>query len=93
MGNLIRYGIIIRYGICCFSLLFLVSCAGGSVDEPGVGAPPAPSQTDQEAQNQEQGSGPPALLALPLHDVRSGEVFQLQDYAGKTVFIEPMATW
>lgn len=92
MGKLIQSGII-RYGICCLSLLFLASCAGGSGDEPGVVAPAAPSQTEQEAQNQEQGSGPPALLSIPLFDARSGAEFRLSDYAGQTVFIEPMATW
>ena len=28
-----------------------------------------------------------------LTDVRSGETFTLADFAGKTVFVEPMATW
>lgn len=30
---------------------------------------------------------------LPLVDARSGETFTLADFAGKTVFVEPMATW
>ncbi len=33
------------------------------------------------------------LANLPLTDVRSGETFILAEFAGKTVFVEPMATW
>ena len=35
----------------------------------------------------------PAWKTIPLTDVRSGETFTLADFAGKTVFVEPMATW
>lgn len=30
---------------------------------------------------------------LPLTDVRTGETFTLADFAGETVYVEPMATW
>ncbi len=30
---------------------------------------------------------------LPLTDARTGATFTFADYAGKTVFVEPMATW
>lgn len=30
---------------------------------------------------------------LPLMNVRTGETFMLSDFAGKTLFVEPMATW
>jgi thiol-disulfide isomerase/thioredoxin len=30
---------------------------------------------------------------LPLTNARTGETFTLADFAGKTVFVEPMATW
>lgn len=30
---------------------------------------------------------------LPLTDARTGETFSLADFAGQTVFVEPMATW
>ena len=33
------------------------------------------------------------MAQLPLVDVRSGETFTLAEFAGKTVFVEPMATW
>jgi thiol-disulfide isomerase/thioredoxin len=30
---------------------------------------------------------------LPLTDAQTGETFTLADFAGKTVYVEPMATW
>jgi cytochrome oxidase Cu insertion factor (SCO1/SenC/PrrC family) len=30
---------------------------------------------------------------LPLVNARTGETFTLADFAGKTVYVEPMATW
>jgi len=35
----------------------------------------------------------PAWAAISLTDARTGESFSLADFAGKTVFVEPMATW
>ncbi len=35
----------------------------------------------------------PAWLDLPLTDARTGETFSLGSFAGKTVYVEPMATW
>ncbi len=35
----------------------------------------------------------PAWQTIALTDARSGESFTLADFAGKTVFVEPMATW
>lgn len=35
----------------------------------------------------------PAWHALSLTDARTGQVFTLADFAGKTVYVEPMATW
>jgi thiol-disulfide isomerase/thioredoxin len=35
----------------------------------------------------------PIWHALPLVDARTGETFTLADFAGKTVYVEPMATW
>lgn len=36
---------------------------------------------------------PAAWQQMALTDVRSGATFTLADFAGKTVFVEPMATW
>jgi hypothetical protein len=35
----------------------------------------------------------PDWLGLPLTDARTGEGFTMADLAGKTVYVEPMATW
>ena len=35
----------------------------------------------------------PAWAALPLVNARTGERFTIADYAGQTIFVEPMATW
>jgi len=35
----------------------------------------------------------PAWQQLELTDARTGETFTLADFSGKTVFVEPMATW
>ncbi len=35
----------------------------------------------------------PAWQQLSLTDARTGETFTLADFSGKTVFVEPMATW
>jgi len=35
----------------------------------------------------------PSWLDLPLTDARTGEAFSLGSFAGKTVYVEPMATW
>jgi hypothetical protein len=35
----------------------------------------------------------PAWHTLPLVDARTGQTFTLADLSGKTVYVEPMATW
>ena len=35
----------------------------------------------------------PAWQTISLTDARTGELFTLADFAGKTVFVEPFATW
>ncbi|MBK8050593.1 MAG: TlpA family protein disulfide reductase [Anaerolineales bacterium] len=35
----------------------------------------------------------PAWQQIPLTDARTGETFTLAGFAGKTVFVEPFATW
>jgi thiol-disulfide isomerase/thioredoxin len=45
------------------------------------------------AQAVSAGYTPRPWATLPLIDARTGATFTLADYAGKTVFVEPMATW
>ena len=35
----------------------------------------------------------PVWHDLPLTNARTGETFRLSDFTGKTVYVEPMATW
>jgi cytochrome oxidase Cu insertion factor (SCO1/SenC/PrrC family) len=35
----------------------------------------------------------PDWLALPIVDARTGQTFTMADFAGTTVYVEPMATW
>ena len=41
----------------------------------------------------EMASERPAWQSLPLTEARTGTPFTLADFAGKTVFVEPFATW
>ena len=56
--------------------------------------PSAPSDTPVEspsaapAQNER-----PGWQTLPIVNARTGETFTFADFAGQTVFVEPMATW
>lgn len=59
--------------------------------------PAAESEVAEELVSEESETIPtadlPAWQALPLVNARTGESFTLADFAGKTVFVEPMATW
>ena len=64
----------------CASNVWLAPVAAGTDDANAT--PPA--------QNSESA---PAWLSTDLTDACSGETFALADFAGKTLFIESMATW
>jgi thiol-disulfide isomerase/thioredoxin len=54
------------------------------------------SQPEDMAQGDEEmtmSGESPAWQTLSLTNARTGETFTLADFAGKTVFVEPMATW
>lgn len=54
------------------------------------------AETDDMTEEMEEEmamSDAPAWMSIALTDVRTGETFTLADFAGKTVFVEPMATW
>lgn len=50
-------------------------------------APAAAAQAETVAYNG------PAWASLPLVNAETGQTFTLADFAGKTVFVEPFATW
>lgn len=51
------------------------------------------ASSETEAMADEPPMELPAWQQIALTDVRTGESFTLGDFAGKTVFVEPMATW
>jgi len=63
-------------------LLAVVVAAGAFM----LAAPGAASPVAAQAER-------PGWHALPLVDARTGHQFTLADFAGKTVYVEPMATW
>lgn len=67
--------------------LLLAAIVAGSAllaAAPGVGTPVAAQAAQTER---------PAWHTLPLVDAATGQTFTLADFAGKTVYVEPMATW
>lgn len=61
-----------------------------SVDQSGMTA------TEKDATAAMSGAeamAAPAWATLPLVNARTGETFTLADLSGKTLFVEPMATW
>jgi thiol-disulfide isomerase/thioredoxin len=57
------------------------------IEDDGGERPAADSNTEQS------GVDRPAWQQLALTNARTGETFTLADFEGKTVFVEPMATW
>ncbi|GJM41010.1 MAG: hypothetical protein DHS20C20_12920 [Ardenticatenaceae bacterium] len=50
-------------------------------------------EMDEELADDVSMSDLPLWMTATLTDVRTGETFTFADFAGKTVFVEPMATW
>jgi thiol-disulfide isomerase/thioredoxin len=61
-------------------LLMLASCTSPNQNTPAI--------TQQSNQNTL-----PEWIKVPLTNARTGESFTLADFVGKTIFVEPMATW
>ena len=73
-------------------LLLLVFAAAACTADGAPRWPFTILTSDEQAAAEIPYSGAP-LATLPLVDARSGATFTLAEYAGKTVFVEPMATW
>lgn len=54
---------------------------------------PVPTLEQQANAPQAAALNLPTWQTLPLTNARTGETFTFADFAGKTVFVEPMATW
>jgi len=50
-------------------------------------------EEEMAAETDDTMAGLPEWQTIPLTEVRTGETFTLADFAGKTIFVEPMATW
>lgn len=61
---------------------------------PESAAPPPTSAVESSSAAVEgEGYMGAAWTSIELVDARTGETFRFADFAGKTVFVEPMATW
>ena len=69
--------------------LFVVTAPALTSSAKAAPASAAPASAATAAPAAER----PSWHALPLTDARSGQTFTLADFAGKTVYVEPMATW
>lgn len=69
------------------TLLVLTAACAGASDGGSRESPDTPTTSMSSMADR------PAWLAMQLTDARTGESFTLADFAGKTVYIEPMATW
>lgn len=69
--------------------------AGGEMTNEGMGEEQMEGEHDEMMESDDEMASAmlPAWQQLPLVDARTGESFTLADFAGKTVFVEPMATW
>jgi hypothetical protein len=74
--------------------VFLSACASSN---PSPTATVAIATRDTAANGSSDQSateyGGPEWTKLPLTNAHTGETFTLANFAGKTVYIEPMATW
>ncbi|MFN8592234.1 MAG: redoxin family protein [Thermomicrobiales bacterium] len=52
-----------------------------------------PLQKASDSASQAAPNDAPPWLAMELTDACSGTTFSLADFAGKTIYVEPMATW
>lgn len=80
-----------------FVLIFAAAIAGCS-PENQIAPTPSPTAAESAADQ----AVPPAPLVenerpswqtVPIVNARTGETFTFADFAGQTVFVEPMATW
>ncbi|MDX1995295.1 MAG: hypothetical protein SF029_23125 [bacterium] len=76
------------------ALLLLAACGGSRSTPTPTNAP----TREPEATTQASAPGSVAYQGadwtrLPLTDARTGQTFTLADFAGKTVFVHPMARW
>jgi thiol-disulfide isomerase/thioredoxin len=70
-------------------VLALAACSPSDNSASTPASMPAEAAAAQSA----PAAAPLAWQTLPLVNARTGETFTFADFAGQTVFVEPMATW
>ena len=89
----------IRTGIIGLAILGILAAACSTQESPASDVLPAPTKTSLEqiaqptAENEEMPPDTPTWFMLELKDVNSAETFSINDFSGKVVLIETLATW
>jgi hypothetical protein len=80
----------LRWILLAVSTLLLTACGVA----PTVTPTGRPAQPEGLAPTSSDAAAPVAGWgALPLRNARTGEMFTLNDFVGKTVLVHPMAMW
>ncbi|HMP39552.1 MAG TPA: redoxin family protein [Roseiflexaceae bacterium] len=64
-----------------------------TTEQPTAEQPTTEQPTTEQPTTEQPTTEQPAWQTLSLINARSGASFTLGDFAGKTVYVEPMATW
>ena len=77
------------------AVLFLSACGAAATEAPISAAVEemSVSETMEAVVSETEDPAPPAWFSAEMKDVVSGETFTLNDFAGKVVLLETMATW
>lgn len=89
---------VVRLSLFVLGTFVIVSCSAASLTvQPPTQSVTATSQTGVSTANALSSSGTaykgPDWLKTPLVNAQTGEIFTLASFAGKIVYVEPMATW
>jgi hypothetical protein len=78
------------------TLLVTAACAPAAVQpttNPTAESVSETSPSDALETSEEVATNRPAWHTMPLTNARTGETFTFADFEGKTIYVEPMATW
>jgi cytochrome oxidase Cu insertion factor (SCO1/SenC/PrrC family) len=100
-GNIRRLG---QFGALLSAVLLVAGCAGATATRAPNAAGPGGSVPSLDIVTitphpTDSGGGPqaeatmPSWFAVPMTDVNTGKSFKIQDFAGKVILVEAMATW